>query len=79
MAEVGSVLLAQKGDLPAGHRQYLLAATLAGHLSLGRRLEAAIVLNRHSADYKGTTWACACSRPMPKPRIWKPAAATPGN
>ena len=53
MAQMGEMLLAEKSDLPTGHRQYLLSATLAGHLSLGRRLEAAIALKRHSLDYKG--------------------------
>jgi hypothetical protein len=86
MAELGERLLAQKIDLPAGHRQYLLAATLAGHLSLGRRLEAAIALKRHSADYKGDDMGlrllkahAEAGTPKPAPATAATAKAAPGN
>jgi spermidine synthase len=54
MARLAEVLLTQTSDLPSGHRQYLLAAGMAGYLALGRRAEAAALWNRYPADADST-------------------------
>ncbi|HEY7674329.1 MAG TPA: hypothetical protein VH867_03810 [Burkholderiales bacterium] len=50
MARLAEALLAKTSDLPAGHRQYLIAAGMAGYLAEGRRAEAAALWNRYPAD-----------------------------
>jgi spermidine synthase len=50
MARVAEALLAKSSDLPGGHRQYLIAAGMAGLLAQGKRAEAAALWNRYPAD-----------------------------
>jgi len=50
MARIATALLAKQSDLPMGHRQYLLAAGMAGWLTQGKRAEAAALWNRYPAD-----------------------------
>jgi len=50
MARLAEVLLAKPSDLPAGHRQYLMAAGMAGYLAQGKRAEASALWNRYPKD-----------------------------
>jgi spermidine synthase len=50
MARLAEALLAKTSDLPSGHRQYLIAAGMAGLLAQGKRAEAAALWNRYPAD-----------------------------
>jgi hypothetical protein len=50
MARLAEALLAKPSDLPGGHRQYLIAAGMAGLLAQGKRAEAAALWNRYPAD-----------------------------
>jgi predicted membrane-bound spermidine synthase len=50
MARAAEALLAKTSDLPSGHRQYLIAAGMAGWLAQGKRAEAAALWNRYPAD-----------------------------
>ena len=50
MASIAGALLAKRSDLPLGHRQYLIAAGMAGYLAQGRRAEAAALWNRYPED-----------------------------
>lgn len=50
MARIAETLLAKASDLPGNHRQYLLAAGMAGYLAQGKRAEAATLWNRYPAD-----------------------------
>ena len=50
MARLAEALLAKTSELPSGHRQYLIAAGMAGWLAQGRRAEAAELWNRYPAD-----------------------------
>jgi predicted membrane-bound spermidine synthase len=50
MARLAEGLLAKTSELPTGHRQYLLAAGMAGYLAQGKRAEAAALWNRYPAD-----------------------------
>ena len=50
MARLAEALLALPSDLPTGHRQYLLAAGMAGHLAQGKRAEASTLWNRYPED-----------------------------
>jgi spermidine synthase len=50
MARIAEALLAKPSDLPSGHRQYLIAAGMAGYLAQGKRAEAAALWNRYPAD-----------------------------
>jgi len=50
MARSAEALLAKPSDLPGGHRQYLMAAGMAGYLAQGKRAEAAALWNRYPAD-----------------------------
>jgi hypothetical protein len=50
MARIAEALLAKTSGLPSGHRQYLLAAGMAGYLAQGLRAEAATLWNRYPAD-----------------------------
>jgi spermidine synthase len=50
MARIAAALLARQSDLPAGHRQYLIAAGMTGFLAQGKRAEAAALWNRYPAD-----------------------------
>jgi len=50
MARIAEALLAKASDLPGGHRQYLIAAGVAGYLAQGKRPEAAGLWNRYPAD-----------------------------
>jgi len=47
---MAEALLAKTSDLPGSHRQYLIAAGVAGYLAQGRRAEAAALWNRYPAD-----------------------------
>jgi predicted membrane-bound spermidine synthase len=55
MAALADVLLAKTSDLPAGHRQYLIAAGMAGYLAQGKRAEASALWNRYPQDVDGTS------------------------
>ena len=50
MARLAEALLAKTSDLPSGHRQYLMAAGMAGYLAQGKRAEAAALWNRYPAE-----------------------------
>ena len=50
MARLAERLLAASSDLPSGHRQYLLAAGMAGYLVQGKRIEARELWNRYPRD-----------------------------
>jgi predicted membrane-bound spermidine synthase len=50
MARLAEALLAKPSDLPAGHRQYLMAAGMAGYLAQGKRAEASALWNRYPKD-----------------------------
>jgi hypothetical protein len=50
MARIAAALLAKTSDLPMGHRQYLVAAGMAGWLAQGKRAEAGALWNRYPAD-----------------------------
>jgi spermidine synthase len=50
MARVAEALLAKDSDLPMGHRQYLIAAGVAGYLAQGKRAEAAALWKRYPED-----------------------------
>jgi len=50
MARLAEALLALPSDLPTGHRQYLLAAGMAGYLAQGKRAEASVLWNRYPED-----------------------------
>ncbi len=54
MARLAEALLAKPSDLPDGHRQYLIAAGMAGHLAQGKRAEASALWNRYPQDVDGT-------------------------
>src|SRR6266851_1475762 len=50
MARLAEALLAKPSDLPAGHRQYLMAAGMAGYLAQGKRAEAGALWSRYPKD-----------------------------
>jgi hypothetical protein len=50
MASGAESLLAVPGDLPSGHRQYLMAAGMAGYLAQGRRDQAAALWSRYPRE-----------------------------
>ena len=50
MAQLAEKLLATTSDLPATHRQYLLAAGMTGYLVQGKRAEARELWNRYPRD-----------------------------
>jgi hypothetical protein len=50
MAQLAEALLAKPSDLPAGHRQYLMAAGMTGYLAQGDRARAAALWNRYPKD-----------------------------
>ena len=50
MARLAEALLATTSDLPAGHRQYLMAAGMTGYLAQGKRAEARSLWQRYPAD-----------------------------
>ena len=50
MARLAEVLLAKPSDLPADHRQYLMAAGMAGYLAQGKRAEAGALWSRYPKD-----------------------------
>jgi spermidine synthase len=54
MARLAEALLAKPSDLPAGHRQYLMAAGMAGYLAQGKRAEASALWNRYPKDVDRT-------------------------
>jgi hypothetical protein len=54
MAHLAEALLAKPSDLPAGHRQYLMAAGMAGYLAQGKRTEAGALWNRYPKDVDKT-------------------------
>src|SRR2546430_277574 len=49
-ARLAGVLLANRSDLPADHRQYLMAAGMAGYLAQGKRAEAGALRTRYPKD-----------------------------
>jgi spermidine synthase len=54
MARLAEALLAKPSDLPAGHRQYLMAAGMAGYLAQGKRAEARALWNGYPKDVDRT-------------------------
>src|SRR5437899_236671 len=54
MARLAEALLAKPSDLPAGHRQYLMAAGMAGYLAQGKRAEAGALWSRYPKDVDKT-------------------------
>ena len=50
MARLAEALLAKPSDLPTGHRQYLMAAGMAGYLAQGKRAEAGALWSRYPKD-----------------------------
>ncbi len=54
MARLAEALLAKPSDLPAGHRQYLMAAGMTGYLAQGKRAEAGALWSRYPADVDKT-------------------------
>jgi spermidine synthase len=50
MARIAAALLAKQSELPMGHRQYLIAAGMAGYLAQGKRADAVALWNRYPAD-----------------------------
>jgi len=54
MARLAEALLAKSSDLPAGHRQYLMAAGMAGYLAQGKRAEAGALWSRYPKDVDKT-------------------------
>jgi spermidine synthase len=54
MARIAEALLAKTSELPTGHRQYLIAAGMAGYLAQGKRAEAAALWNRYPGDVDRT-------------------------
>src|SRR3989475_417900 len=54
MARLAEALLAKSSDLPAGHRQYLIAAGMAGYLAQGKRAEAGALWSRYPKDVDKT-------------------------
>jgi hypothetical protein len=55
MAARAESLLAVASDLPSGHRQYLVAAGMTGHLAQANRGSAAALWNRYPQDIDGTS------------------------
>ena len=53
MARLAEALLAKPSELPSSHRQYLIAAGMAGYLAQGKRAEAAALWTRYPADVAG--------------------------
>jgi spermidine synthase len=54
MARLAEALLAKSSDLPTGHRQYLMAAGMAGYLAQGKRAEAGALWSRYPKDVDKT-------------------------
>jgi len=52
MAQMAEMLLTQQSDLPTGHRQYLIAAGMAGYLAQSRPIQAAGLWNSYPDDVK---------------------------
>ena len=52
MAQMAEMLLSQHSDLPSGHRQYLIAAGMAGYLAQDRREQAAALWKRYPDDVR---------------------------
>jgi spermidine synthase len=50
MARLAEALLQKTSDLPASHRQYLMAAGMAGYLAQGKRAEARALWERYPRD-----------------------------
>jgi predicted membrane-bound spermidine synthase len=50
MARLAEALLAKTSDLPPGHREYLMAAGMAGYLAQGKRADARSLWQRYPAD-----------------------------
>ncbi len=50
MAQLAEALLVKTSDLPVGHRQYLMAAGMAGYLARGKRAEAQALWDRYPRD-----------------------------
>jgi predicted membrane-bound spermidine synthase len=50
MARLAEALLAKTSDLPPGHREYLMAAGMAGYLAQGKRVDARSLWQRYPAD-----------------------------
>jgi len=54
MARLGEALLARPSSLPAGHRQYLMAAAMAGYLAQGKRTAARALWSGYPKDVDAT-------------------------
>jgi len=54
MARLGEALLARRSDLPSGHRQYLMAAAMAGYLAQGKRAAARALWSGYPKDVDAT-------------------------
>jgi predicted membrane-bound spermidine synthase len=54
MARLAEALLARPSDLPTGHRQYLIAAGMAGYLAQGKHAEAGALWSRYPKDVDKT-------------------------
>jgi spermidine synthase len=54
MAQGAERLLAAPSDLPAGHREYLVAAGMAGYLAQGQHAKAAALWRRYPRELGGT-------------------------
>jgi len=54
MARLGEALLARPSSLPVGHRQYLMAAAMAGYLAQGKRAAARALWNGYPKDVNTT-------------------------
>jgi len=52
MAQMAEMLLTQKSDLPTGHRQYLIAAGMAGYIAQNRPMQAAGLWNSYPDDVR---------------------------
>jgi hypothetical protein len=55
MARLAENLLDTRSDLPAGHRQYLIAAGMSGYLAQSLREKAAALWTRHPGDVGDTS------------------------
>ena len=53
MSARAETLLAVTSELPSGHRQYLMAAGMAGYLAQGERAKAAALWARYPEDAAG--------------------------
>src|SRR5258708_29313099 len=72
MARLAEALLAKPSDLPAGHRQYLMAAGMAGDLPQGQHPQGRAPGDRHSKEARTTRGVGPETLFAPAFRIKKP-------